>query len=269
MPKRQWPWDLGQGYERGAFRPEGEEQHNAFLIYARMGPDRSTAKVAEQIGAHPASVRKWAARYKWTYRAAALEAHVEGLAAATPADATVIGMVTDAVDRAGDNLQAVAAEAEKADRWMRRTEDRRAKRREGGQAEPLAAELVEKAQETHLERLRDYRRKGELAGKNHYAIGERFVRFAAEIMQEHERKRVNPDAPVPYASLNTAMRLAAIYSQLSTTGLQLVGQALGVDQMLESVEAIRENDARALLLESADPGDVVVEPLPAEPEEAS
>jgi len=39
--------------------------------------------------------------------------------------------------------------------------------------------------------------------------------------------------------------------------------------MLESVEAIRENDARALLLESADPDDLVVEPLPAEPEGAS
>lgn len=53
---------------------ESAKAFEAFTIYLELGPDRSTAKVAEMLGCTPNNVKQWAKRNNWVDRSAAFDA---------------------------------------------------------------------------------------------------------------------------------------------------------------------------------------------------
>jgi hypothetical protein len=264
-----YPWDFRAGYTLSAGqRHESEKQHQAFLRYAQLGPKRSTTTVAAEISTHPVSVRRWASQYRWRDRAAALDAYAhDGIA--PPPVVAITKLLAQRAEQAAEQQAKADAEAAQVAQQLQQAEQRRSAIRPGGIASPTPLDDLEEAQAKHIKRLTDLQHRAEVTGRNLLAMSARYLALASELTAEHEARRVNPRAPKPYASLETAMRLTACAAQISGTGITHVANALGVDQIAQELEAIKANDARALVLESADPGDLVVEPLPAEPEEAS
>ncbi len=63
---------MGQPWER--LRDESAPAFEAFVIYRDMGPERSLAKVARQLGKSTTLVEKWSARDHWVNRVTAWEA---------------------------------------------------------------------------------------------------------------------------------------------------------------------------------------------------
>lgn len=60
-----YPWTLQPG--------ESSRSYEAFRLYLQMGPDRSHARVAAELGKSETLISNWAARDKWTDRVRAYE----------------------------------------------------------------------------------------------------------------------------------------------------------------------------------------------------
>jgi hypothetical protein len=59
---------------------ESAKAYAALVIYAEMGTDRSTAKVAQALGKSIALMNRWSAQHRWVERARAYDAHLAELA---------------------------------------------------------------------------------------------------------------------------------------------------------------------------------------------
>ncbi len=68
-PRR--PWEQQAGETTRAFA--------AFVAYRDLGPDRSIAKAAEQLGRNADHFRRWSARNRWRARVEAYDAHEDRL----------------------------------------------------------------------------------------------------------------------------------------------------------------------------------------------
>jgi hypothetical protein len=107
------------------------------------------------------------------------------------------------------------------------------------------------AQELHASRMDDHRRRAEELGKLHISLARNMAVFAANClieMQRHREATINlkpgePRPAAPYLGIASLTRLASTSAQLAQSGIGLEGQALGIDDILEVVEAIRAKDA--------------------------
>ncbi|MFC1705778.1 hypothetical protein ACFL59_03025 [Planctomycetota bacterium] len=68
---------MGCAWERA--RGETAKAHQAFLVYRDMGPGRSLAKVAQELGKSKALMDRWSARWRWVSRVAEWDAHQQRL----------------------------------------------------------------------------------------------------------------------------------------------------------------------------------------------
>lgn len=66
------PWELMEG--------ETAKPFEAFCIYRDMGPDRSLAQVAKQLGKSQALMERWSTTYDWVKRATAWDAEQDRIA---------------------------------------------------------------------------------------------------------------------------------------------------------------------------------------------
>ncbi len=74
------PWQRQHGESRQAFA--------AFSAYRGMGPTRSTAKVAQELGKSKSLMDRWSARWQWTKRADAWDDELDRQARQTEIEET-------------------------------------------------------------------------------------------------------------------------------------------------------------------------------------
>jgi hypothetical protein len=59
---------------------ESAKAYAALVVYAEMGAERSTAKVAQKLGKSIALMNRWSSQHRWVERARAYDAHLAELA---------------------------------------------------------------------------------------------------------------------------------------------------------------------------------------------
>ena len=96
------PWDR----QHEESRQESHQAFEAFAVYRELGVQRSTAKVAQQLGKSKALMDRWSSRWRWVDRCAAWDAHLESEHQASLIQATKEAAERQA--RIGENLATLA-----------------------------------------------------------------------------------------------------------------------------------------------------------------
>jgi hypothetical protein len=206
------PWEQGQGFPAG--HRESNRHYDAFRAFLLMGPGRSLVSVEQVMHLSYSTVRSYSSRYCWPQRTKAYDdAHPE--------------------EKLGAHALATASmPGPRPSRY--------------GLPPLERAEAIQKyqlAQERHKEQLEDHRKRCDELGRLQLSLAINMAVLAENCLQEHQRYREDPSTPAPYMSIQSIQRLCSASFQLGSSGRELEGQALAVDNILEVVCAIRAKDA--------------------------